>query len=471
MPERFNLVVIGGGPAGEKAAVQAAYFGKSVALIEKASEPGGAGVHTGTLPSKTLRETAIYLSGFRARELYGVSVKLEDRRAAVPKLIARKDTIAAVETARIRENLARHDVTYENGHARFIDANTVDIERPDGSHQVFQADVVLVATGSVPRRPPEIHIEDPEVYDSDEILQISRLPTVLTVVGGGVIGCEYACMFAALGVKVRLVEAKTAILPFIDTEIVERLTLAMRGLGIEFCFGRKWSHVDRRGSDIVCVLEDKTELSADALLFAAGRVGNTQDLGLDRVGLAPDARGALKVNEHYQTSVSNIYAVGDVIGFPALASVSMEQARVAMCHAFDLRYKTSVASLLPYGIYTIPEVSSIGESEESCVQNNIPHVVGRAFYKENARGQITGDVDGMTKLIVHAQTRKVLGVHVIGERATELVHIGQAVLHLGGTVDVFIDMVFNYPTLAESYKYAAYSALGALAPGSSAHKA
>lgn len=459
--EKFDLVVVGAGPAGEKGAAQAAYFGKRVAVIESEPEPGGAAVHTGTLPSKTLRETALYLSGYRARDLYGVAVKL-DAGATVPHLMARKNAIAEAASKAIRDNLDRHNVTYLTGHARFVDPHTVRITSAGGERDVA-GEHFLVATGSRPYRPADIDFADDHIHDSDEVLEIVKLPVSLVILGGGVIGCEYACMFAALGSEVTLVDAREEILPFLDQEIIERLRGAMTRLGIRFVQGQRWNGVKREADAIVTTLADGTTLTSEQLLFAAGRVGNTRDLGLDRIGVTPDSRGYLKVDDQYRTSCPNVWAAGDVVGFPALASVSMEQGRVAMCHAFGFAYKRAVDSLMPYGIYTIPEVSAVGETEQSCKEKGIDYVVGRALYRDNARGKITGDLEGITKLVVHADSRRVLGVHVIGERATELVHIGQTAIHAGATVDLFIDMVFNYPTLAESYKYAAYACLGALA--------
>ena len=459
--ERFDLVVIGAGPAGEKGAAQAAYFGKRVAVIEREREPGGAAVHTGTLPSKTLREAALYLSGHRARDLYGIAVSLE-RDTTVGRLMARKAAIAAAESDRIRRNLDRHSVRYFTGSARFSDAHTLLIESASGISRV-EGQFVLIASGSRPRRPRDIDFEDEQIHDSDEILEIQKLPSSLIVLGGGVIGCEYACMFAALGVRVTLVDTRPEILPFLDLEIVERLRLAMQNLGIVLCLGRRWSHVGRIGDLIGVRLDDGSKLECEQLLFAAGREGKTSGLGLEQIGVELDDRGYVKVDERFRTRLPHVMAAGDVIGFPALASVSMEQARVAVCHAFGFGYKQAVTALMPYGIYTIPEVSSIGETEQSARQNGVDYVVGRALYRENARGLIQGDIDGITKLVVDAKTRKLIGVHVIGERATELVHIGQAVIQLGGKIDVFIEMVFNYPSLGESYKYAAYQVLGALA--------
>lgn len=454
-------MIIGAGPAGEKAAAQAAYFGKRVAIVEREPEPGGAAVHTGTLPSKTLRETALYLSGYRARELYGVAVELEPS-ATLPTLMSRKNAIAAAEARSFRHNFERHCVTQVYGHGRFVDPHTVLVSS-NGAERLLHGDFVLIATGSKPHRPPDMDFADDAIHDSDEILEITALPKSMAILGGGVIGCEYACMFAALGVKVTLVDARSEILPFLDLEIVARLKAAMQNLGIVLVQGRRWSSVKREGSAVITKLSDGSALESEHLLFAAGRCGATADLGLERVGLTPDARGYLPVDAQFRTAVPHILAAGDVIGFPALASVSMEQGRVAVCNAFGFEYKKAVAETMPYGIYTIPEVSAYGETEQTCKEKGIDYVVGCALYKDNARGKITGDLEGITKLVVDAKSRKLIGVHVIGERASELVHIGQAAIVLGGTVDLFIDMVFNYPTLADSYKYAAYDCLRALA--------
>jgi NAD(P) transhydrogenase len=457
----YDLVVIGVGPAGEKAAAQAAYFGRRVCAIERAPEPGGAGTHTGTVPSKTLRETAMYLSGYHAREMYGVAVELEPT-ATVPRLMSRKAAIVASESQRIRDNLARHRVTCLNGVARFVDAHTVEVADAARTQRVT-GEIILIATGSRPARPAAIDFADDHIHDSDEILGIEILPASLTILGAGVIGCEYACMFAALGVQVRLVDARDALLAFLDGEMVEQLLQSMRRMGIDVRLGLRWTSVKRSGANVVTVFDDGSQLVSEQLLFAAGREGRTQELDLAAVGIEPDKRGYLHVNEKYQTNVPNIFAAGDAIGFPALAATSMEQGRVAVCHAFGFAYKQSVGELLPYGIYTIPELSALGETEESCRHIGIDYVAGRARYAQNARGKIAGDTEGLLKLIVERGSRKVIGVHVIGERATELVHIGQAVMHLDGSVDTFIDMVFNFPSLAEAYKYAAYDCLGQLA--------
>jgi NAD(P) transhydrogenase len=458
----YDLIVIGVGPAGEKAAAQAAYFGKKVLAIERARDPGGAGTHTGTVPSKTLREAAMYLSGYRSREMYGVAVELE-RTATLPRLMSRKAAIVASETERIRRNLDRHGVKCMTGMARFADANTVEIEDAAGARTRASGEFILIATGSRPSRPASIDFDDPAIHDSDEILEIERIPASLTIIGAGVIGCEYACMFAALGVGVTLVDGRDELLSFLDEELVQRLVQSMRRMGVDLRLGKRWKGVRREGRSIVATFDDGSSIESEQLLFAAGREGATRDMNLEAVGLVPEKRGYLVVDWRYRTSAPNIFAAGDVIGFPALAATSMEQGRVAVCHAFGFEYKKSVGDLLPYGLYTIPEVSSLGETEASCRDLTLPYAVGRALYEQNTRGKIAGDTEGLLKLIVHRRTRKLIGVHAIGDRATELIHIGQAVMQLDGPVDTFIDMVFNYPSLAEAYKYAAYDCLAQLA--------
>ncbi len=458
----YDLIVIGAGPAGEKGAAQAAFFRKRVLVIERESEPGGAAVHTGTLPSKTLRETALYLSGHQARRLYGVAVEL-DPTATLQHLMSRKSAIASAESLAFRHNFERHHVEYAHGRARFADPHSIVITTNDGTERRVTGEHILIATGSKPHHPPDIDFSDPCIHDSDEILTIETLPTSMIVLGGGVIGCEYACMFAALGCKVTLVDARPEILPFLDLEIVGRLREAMQRQGIELIQNQRLKGVRRVAIGVEADLADGRTLRAEQLLFAAGRSGVSENLGLEHCGVTVDARGYIPVDAQFRTNVAHILAAGDIVGFPSLASVSMEQGRVAVCNAFGFTYKTAVATVMPYGIYTIPEVSSYGETQESCEEKGIDYVVGRALFRDNPRGKITGDLEGATKLVVDATTRKLLGVHVIGERASELVHIGQIAIALGGTVDLFIDMVFNYPTLADSYKYAAYQCLIALA--------
>jgi NAD(P) transhydrogenase len=461
-PERsstgYDLVVIGGGPAGERGAAQAAYFGKRVALVERAPEPGGAAVHTGTLPSKTLREAALFLSGYRQLDLYGVTVDV-DPALRVQRLLARKDAVRDLEVARIHRNLDRHGIDLIRGRGRLSGPHHVAVTRDDGVELELAAEVILLATGSHPRRPDRIPFDDPDVHDADSILEIDRLPASLLIAGAGVIGCEYACMFAALGVRVHLIDARSDLLPFLDAEVSARLVEAMKELGIRFQLGAPPDGYERTDDGISCHLPSGP-LVADALLVTAGRVGNTAGLGLEELSIALDPRGAVIVDEAYRTSVPSVIAAGDLIGFPALASVSMEQARVAVCNAFGFAYKEQVSTVQPYGIYTIPEVSSVGLGEDEAAHRGRDVVVGRASYRDNVRGQVVGDHAGMVKLVFDRATRRLVGCHCIGDRASELVHIGQAVMVLEGTVETFIELVFNHPTLSETFKYAAYDALG-----------
>jgi NAD(P) transhydrogenase len=460
--EHFDLVVIGGGAAGEKGAAQAAYFGKRVAVVERRDQPGGATVHTGTLPSKTLREAALFLSGYRQLDLYGVSVEVS-RDLEVAKLLQRKNAVRELETERMLANLDRHRVELVHGSAQLLDGTTVAVTGEDGD-RLLTADAIVIATGSSPFRPPGIPFDDPDVHDSDSILEIDRLPASMAVLGGGVIGCEYASMFAALGTEVHLIERTEPLLSFLDAEIVERMTAGMAQLGVTFHFGERAQTVSRRDGALVCSMPSGAEITVDKVLVTAGRVGNTDGLNLAAVGVATDDRGRITVDGHFRTSVPTVFAAGDVIGSPALASTSMEQARVAVCRVFDFAYKQELSTLLPFGVYTIPEVSSVGLSEHDATAHGIDVVVGRALFRDNARGEIIGDREGMTKLVFDRATRRLIGCHCVGERATELVHVGQAVMMLGGTVETFIEMVFNYPTLAETYKYAAYDALAGLGP-------
>jgi NAD(P) transhydrogenase len=461
--DRFDLVVIGAGPAGEKGAAQAAYFGKRVAIVEKEAQPGGAAVHTGTLPSKTLRETALFLSGYRQLDLYGVTVEVEPR-LAVAKLIARKDAVRRLEVERMIRNLEAHGVEQIHGEARFIDSGTIEVTGPGGARRL-SSEVFLIATGSHPFRPPSIPFEDPDVHDSDNILGIDRLPSSLVVLGGGVVGCEYTSMFAALGVEVHLVERRPSLLPFLDHEMGELLLEAMTHLGVIPHLNDRAEEVSREpDGGLICRLESGAVLTCEKLLAASGRSGNTSHLNLEAVGVATDERGYVVVDGEFRTASARIYAAGDVIGFPALASTSMEQARVAVCRAFGFDYKQNVSSLLPYGVYTIPEVSCVGLGEREAVARGIEVEAGRALFRDNARGQILGDQDGMIKLVFDRANRQLIGCHCIGERASELVHVGEMAITLGATVETFIETVFNYPTLGETYKYAAYDALGRMGP-------
>ena len=461
LSEDVDLIVIGCGPAGEKAGAQAAYFGKRVAIIERAEQVGGSCVNTGTVPSKTLRESALYFSGLKQRGLYGIDYSLKEN-LTIGDFMHHEREVVEMERQRILQNLALHHIELVRGQAAFEDAHTVSVAGANGIRQL-RGDVILISTGSKPNRPPEIAFDDVRVFDSDTFLRMDRIPQSLAVIGGGVIGCEYASIFVALGVKVTLVDGRDRLLPFLDEEISERLRVRLTALGMQFWFNERPVKVQTSASGVDLVMRSGKTLQTESALFAAGRRAAVDGLSMEKAGLALNERGYISVDEHYRTAVPHIYAAGDVIGFPALASTSMEQGRVAVCHAFGFAYKQRVASMLPMGIYTIPEISAAGETEESCKQKKIDYCVGRALYANNARGHITGDTAGMLKLIFARADKKLLGVSIIGESATELIHIGMMVLDNGLTIDEFIEQVFNYPTLSETYKYAAYDGLGNLA--------
>jgi NAD(P) transhydrogenase len=459
--ESFDLVIIGCGPAGEKAGAQAAYFGKRVAVIERAGVPGGSCINTGTVPSKTLRESALYFSGLSQRGLYGIDYSLKEN-LTVHDFMHHEREVVEMERLRILKNLELHKIEYVQGQASFEDAHTVAVT--DGvTSRKLRGEVILIATGSKPHRPSEISFDDVHTFDSDTFLQMDRIPKSLAVIGGGVIGCEYASIFMALGVKVTLVDGRDRLLPFLDSEIANALRDRLKDLGMEFWFNERPVKVENSSAGATLHMKSGKKLEVEAALFAAGRRAAVDGLALEKAGLALNDRGYIPVDENYCTSVPRIYAAGDVIGFPALASTSMEQARVAVCHAFGFNYKQRVASMLPMGIYTIPEISAAGETEDSCTEKSIPYCVGRARYANNARGHIAGDTSGLLKLVFAPDSKKLLGVSIIGENATELVHIGMMVLDNGLTIDEFIQQVFNYPTLSEMYKYAAYDGLGNLA--------
>jgi NAD(P) transhydrogenase len=460
--QNFDLLVIGTGPAGEKAAAQAAYFGKRVAIVEASLDFGGACVNTGTIPSKILRESALYFSGIQQRGLYGVDYSLREG-LTIESFMHRKEVLVAEERRKVRDNMAAHHVAVIHGVASFKDPHTLAVTTRHEEIVGLQADFILIATGSRPHRPPEIPFDDEVTFDSDSILKMGRIPSSLAVIGGGVIGCEYASIFTALGVQVALVDGRDRVLPFLDADISENLRERLSALGVNFLLEERMARVARTAHGAHIELQSGKTLDTDAALFAAGRRGATDELHLENAGLALNKRGYIEVDESYRTAVTSIYAAGDVIGFPALASTSMEQGRVAVCHAFGFQYKKRVASMLPMGIYTIPEISAAGESEQSCKEKGIEYEVGRARYANNARGLIVGDSSGFLKLIFRRSDRRLLGIHIIGESATELIHLGMMVLETGGTLDTFIDFVFNFPTLSEMYKYASYDGLGNLA--------
>ena len=460
--QTYDLIVIGAGPAGEKGAAQAAYFGKRVALIERAPHLGGAGINTGTVPSKTLRESALYYSGIRQRGLYGVDYSLGGDLTVGHFMHRERDVVRALRDA-VQANVARHGIELVRGSARFEDAHTVVVTGGRPGEVRLTAPIVLVATGSVPNRGTDLPRDDPRFYDSDSILGMRRLPHRLAVVGAGVIGVEYACMFAALGIVVHVIDGRDRLLGFLDAEIADRLRLQMELLGVRFALRDAVTATAADPDAVRLTLRGSRVLEVDAVLVAAGRLGNTAGLGLERAGITVGDRGHIAVNEHFQTAAPHVYAAGDVIGFPALASTSMEQGRVAVCHAFGFEYKQAVSRVLPLAVYSIPEVSMVGETEESCREKGIACCVGRAEYRGNARGQIVGDLAGQLKLVFDPAERRLLGVHIVGEDAAELIHVGVMVLQAGGRIDAFIDAVFNFPSLSEAYKYAAYDGLGALA--------
>ena len=459
--ESFDLIVIGCGPAGEKAGAQAAYFGKRVAVIERAEHPGGSCINTGTVPSKTLRESALYFSGLKQRGLYGIDYSLKDN-LTVHDFMHHEREVVEMERARILKNLELHRIEFVRGQASLEDTRTVSVRGASGS-RTLRGEVLLISTGSKPHRPAEISFDDIHTFDSDTFLQMDRIPKSLAVIGGGVIGCEYASIFRALGVDVTLVDGRDRLLPFLDPEISDRLRDRLSDLGMHFWFNERPVKTENSASGVTLSMKSGKTLQTEAALFAAGRRAAVDGLALERAGLALNDRGYIPVDENYRTAVPGVYAAGDVIGFPALASTSMEQGRVAVCHAFGFKYKQRVASMLPMGIYTIPEISAAGETEDSCKEKKIDYVVGRAHYGNNARGHITGDTAGMLKIIFGRADKRLLGVSIIGENATELIHIGMMVLDNGLTIDEFIEQVFNYPTLSELYKYAAYDGLGNLA--------
>jgi NAD(P) transhydrogenase len=422
---------------------------------------GGSCINTGTVPSKTLRESALYFSGLKQRGLYGIDYSLKDN-LTIGDFMHHEREVVERERERILKNLALHHIELVRGRASFEDAHTVSVSGPNGIRRL-RGEVILISTGSKPHRPAEIAFDDVRVFDSDTFLQMDHIPQSLAVIGGGVIGCEYASIFVALGVKVTLVDGRDRLLPFLDAEISERLRLRLAALGMQFWFNERPVKVQTDASGVQLAMKSGKTLRTEAVLFAAGRRAAVDGLSLEKAGLAINDRGYISVDEHYCTAVPHIYAAGDVIGFPALTSTSMEQGRVAVCHAFGFKYKQRVASMLPMGIYTIPEISCAGETEESCKEKKIDYCVGRALYANNARGHIIGDTAGMLKLVFARADKKLLGVSIIGESATELIHIGMMVLDHSLTIDEFIEQVFNYPTLSETYKYAAYEGLGNLA--------
>jgi NAD(P) transhydrogenase len=458
---KYDLVVIGSGPAGQRAAVAASKMNKRVAVVEARSVVGGVCINTGTIPSKTMREAVLHLSGYNYRSLYGINYRVKEK-ITMADLAFRVQAVIKTEVDVTEAQLSRNGVDVVHGIARFDDPHHVHVEGPHADSTI-EADRIIIGVGTKPASSPKVPINGRTIINSDQVLNLPELPRTLIVVGGGVIGVEYTCMFAVLGVRVTLIEKRDRLLEFADREIIEALSYHLRDSRVTMRLGEEVESVEEpTQGTVVANLMSKKKVSGDALLYAIGRQGAIDDLNLAAAGLEADNRGRIAVDEHYQTKSDHIFAVGDVVGFPSLASVSMEQGRIAAAWAFDDHRVSTNPSFYPYGIYTIPEISFIGKTEEQLTDEDVPYEVGMAYYREVARGQIRGDTTGRLKLIFHRDTRKVLGVHIIGEGAAELVHIGQAVMTLDGKVDYFIDTVFNYPTLAECYKVAAFNGLGRL---------
>lgn len=463
MADHYDLIVIGSGPAGEKGAAQAAYFGKRVCLIERAPKPGGAAVNTGTIPSKALRETALYFSGLRQRGLYGVDYTVKEN-ITVADFMFRERTVIEAEWKLIDDNLKRHGIEQIRGSARLVDGHTVDVTRYGEEDRRITGEFVLIATGSHPQQPDGVAVDGEVIVDSDTLLTLDKIPQQMIVIGGGVIGCEYACTFAAMGVRVTIINSRSRLLAHLDPEVSDALRQQMTSrLGIQVITDAQVTSISNEGERGHVTVGDETQLSADCILYSAGRLGCITDLGLNEIGVKTNNRSYIIVDDHYRTSVPSVFAAGDVIGFPALASTSMEQARVAVCHAFDLKYKQKVSSVLPYGVWTIPEIATVGETPEQLTSRGVDFEVGRSVFRTNPRGQIIGDTEGFVKLLFSPDDQRLLGVSVIGEGACELIHIGMGCLANDGTLDYFIQSVFNYPALADAYKYAAYDGLQAIA--------
>jgi NAD(P) transhydrogenase len=456
--DEYDLVVIGSGPAGEKGAAQAAYFGRRVAIVERAERVGGAPVNSGGLPTKTLRETALYLTGFRRREVYGVGLDLGPD-LTLGRLRSRAAEVSEVAGRAVRLNIERHGIDLVRGSARLGPERTVIVDPGDGSSRTLRAGVILIAVGSRPFRPPEIDFRDRDIHDSDTILELDRMPASLVVIGGGPVGSEYASIFQALGVEVTLVDRGDRLMPFLDEEASAQLRECFTDMGARLLLGAPRAEVARRDGRLTVTMEGHEPLHPDKVLFAAGRTGNTEGLGLAEAGIELDARGRIVVDAEYRTAAAGIFAAGDVIGPPALASVSAEQGRVAMCHAFDIPFKDTVDPLAPFGIYSVPEAAMVGLTEAAAAEAGIDAEVGRYRFADNPRSLIAGTTYGLIKLVFRRDDRRLLGVHIVGEEASEMVHVGQAVIHAGEPIDRFIHSTFNIPTRTEVYKYAAYDGL------------
>ena len=460
MPAKFDLLVIGSGPGGKSAAIQAAKVGKRVVVIEKRAALGGVCINTGTIPSKTMREAVLHLSGLQMQNFYGMDYRVKEK-ITMQDLVFRVHRVIENEISVTNAQLQRNGVEVIHGTASLLSANRVRIEGLHGSSEL-EADYIVIAVGTKPACSPKVPLNGRNIMDSDQVLGMPEIPKSLIIVGGGVIGVEYCCMFAVLGVRVTLVEKRSRLLDFADGEMVEALCYHLRDRRVTLRLNEGVNCVEETADHkVIAWLDSKKKILSDSLLYAVGRQGNVDELNLGAAGIEADARGRITVDADYRTKQPNIFAVGDVIGFPSLASVSSEQGRIAAARAFNVHAESDPAHY-PYGIYTIPEISFVGKTEEQLTSEDVPYEIGVAYFREMARGQISGDVAGRLKLIFHRETKELLGVHIIGDGAAELLHIGQAVLTLKGTIEYFVNTVFNYPTLAECYKAAAFNGLNRL---------
>jgi NAD(P) transhydrogenase len=460
MDAKYDLVVIGAGPAGEKGGAQAAYFGKRVALVDSSVRPGGIAVSTAGIPTKTVREGAIYLSGLGQSASGASAPSVQDPWGL---LMARKLEVSEFMTKAVERNLLRHRIERIRGHARLLPGPRVEIEKPGGARLALEADIVLLASGSRPRHPAGVPMDDPDIHDSESIFEINQAPESLLVIGGGPAGCEYASIFAALGVRVTVVNEGGQLLPALDVEMARVLAESFNSMGIRVIPSTSVAGVARDESGLVASLTDGRTLRAHKVLVAAGRRPSIEGLGLTEAGVEIDSRGWIRVDERYATTAPGVFAAGDVVGPPALASVAMEQARVAMCHAFGFEFKTDVDRCWPTYVFSIPEAAWVGLTEEQARASGSEHEVGRSSFGANAKARISGFPDGLIKLVFRVPDKELLGVHIVGELASELIHIGQFVMHQRGSIDRFIDATFAVPTRSEAYKYAAYDGLMRLA--------
>ena len=458
MTDRYDLVVIGSGPGGEKAAVHAAFFGKRVALVERNELTGGVAVtHDGMIPTKTLREAALYVTGFRKRDIYGVSVEL-DRQDVFSALRGRTNEVIDTMARSVRQNLDRHGVELIRGEARLDSDRDVIVSGETGERRL-RGDVIIVATGSRPYRPPGIPFGDPDVLDAEGVLEIEEAPNRVVVIGGGAIGCEHASIYTALGCEVHLLDRAERLLSYVDAELAQLLAEIFTGMGMRVRLGETFRAIERDARGLKVVLSDGSEIRPDKVLVSSGRVGNTDGLGLDAAGVKVDDRGRIVVDEHFETAAPGIYAVGDVIGPPALASTAMEQGRAAAGRAFGVGFQDTIDPSPPTGVYSIPEIAAVGLTEQEATSRGIAHLVGRGRFEGNARANISGVTEGLVKLIFDRSDRTVLGVHILGEAATEAIHVGQSAVNHGDPIDYFIEKTLNVPTLCEAYKFAAYDGL------------